>query len=216
MGSEAKNAGLFCELYWGTSLAEAWSFGPEQPRVHAAPDETAPLPLYGFTLPEEPFLLAERTEGGYRVFVPPAVQVERSQRKDEFRALPAAKLAQHEGRAYVDLTEDTTLRLTQGQLTLILQPSVAKDRVAGHRLRDLAWLAVVILLFLSAPIGFLIAGPDPARQAESNARAIAAAREKEAQHRRALGVDTPPQPLTEDAQQESGPRMRLPASVGTH
>jgi hypothetical protein len=45
------SAGLFCELYWGTSLAEAWSFGPEQPRVLAAPDEKAPLPLYGFTLP---------------------------------------------------------------------------------------------------------------------------------------------------------------------
>ena len=96
------NVGLFCELYWGTSLAEAWSFGPEQPRVLAAPDEKAPLPLYGFTLPEEPFLLAERTEHGYRIFVPPSVKLERSTKGDAFHEVPAAQLVQHGGRAWVE------------------------------------------------------------------------------------------------------------------
>lgn len=219
------NAGLFCELYWGTNRAEAWSFGPEQPQVRAAPDEKAPLPLYGFTLPEEGFLLAERTEQGYRVYVPPAARLERSQRKDAFREVSPSQLPQHEGRAYVELTEGVSLRLIEGQLTLLVQPSVAQDRVGRHRLRDLAWLAVVAVLFLSAPVGFLLAGPSsPEQMAESNARALKAAREKEEKRRRDLGLDTPRRPMTEEEkkqlqppqQPDGGSRMNIPASFGVH
>ncbi|MDY7225348.1 hypothetical protein [Hyalangium rubrum] len=210
------NAGLFCELYWGKSLSEAWSFGPDQSHVHAAADEKAPLPLYGFTLPQEPFLLAERTAAGYRVFVPPAAKLERSTRGDEFHPVPDSQLVQHEGRASVELPEGTTLRLTQGELHLFLQHSVAKDRVARFRLRDFGWLLMVIVLFLSAPVGFLIAGPSPERMQESNARALAAAREKEAARRKALGIDTPLRPLTPQEQQQSDggtPLKKMPGSL---
>jgi hypothetical protein len=209
------NPGLFFELYWGKSLAEAWSFGPEQQRVLAASDEKAPLPLYGFTLPEEPFLLAERTEQGYRIFVPPGVRLERSTRGDEFHTIPASQLEQREGRASVELSEGSTLRLTEGEFHLLIQPSVAKERVARFKLRDFAWLAMVILLFLSGPVGFLIAGPDPARMAESNARALAAARERDQARRKALGVDTPPRPLSEEekSKPDAGTHITVPASL---
>lgn len=213
------NAGLFCELYWGTSLAEAWSFGPEQAQVRAAPDEKAPLPLYGFTLPEEGFVLAERTAAGYRVYVPPNARVERSLRKDAFRELPVSELPQHEGRAYVELTDGVTLHVTEGQLSLHLHQSVVKERAGGLRLRELAWLGIVALLFLSAPIGFLIAGPTPERMAEANARALRAAREKEEARRKAMGLDKPLRPLTEaerQQQQDGGSRMNVPASIGVH
>jgi hypothetical protein len=215
------NAGLFCELYWGTNLAEAWSFGPEQPQVVAAPDEKAPLPLYGFTLPEEGFLFAERTELGYRVYPPPAARLERSQRKDAFQEVAPGQLSQHEGRAYVELTEGMSLRITEGQLSLLVQPSVAKDRVGRHTLRDFAWLAMVAVLFLSAPVGFLLAGPTPERMAESNARALQAAREKEAQRRKDLGLTSPLRPMTDQErqqhqQQDGGARMNIPASLGVH
>jgi hypothetical protein len=209
------NAGLFCELYWGTSLAEAWSFGPEQHRVLAAPDEKAPLPLYGFTLPEEPFLLAEHIEHGYRVFVPPGVKVERSMKGDGFHEVLSSQLVQHEGRATVELPEGTTLRLTEGQLHLILQHSVAKNQVGRFRLRDFAWLGMVIVLFLSAPVGFLIAGPDPAKMAENNARALAAAKEKDLARRKALGLDTPLRPINEEEKKpkhDGGPQVTVPAS----
>lgn len=218
MKTEPK-AGLFCELYWGTSLAEAWSYGPEQARVHAAPDEKAPLPLYGFTLPEEGFLFAERTETGYRVYVPPNARVERSLRKDAFREVPVNELPQHEGRAYAELTDGVTLHVTEGQLSLHVHQSVVKERAGGLKLRELAWLGVVAMLFLSAPIGFLIAGPTPERMAEANARALRQAREKEEARRKAMGLDKPLRPLTQDEkqqQQDGGSRMNMPASIGVH
>ncbi|ADO71084.1 hypothetical protein [Stigmatella aurantiaca] len=207
------SAGLFCELYWGTYLSEAWSFGPGQPQVHAAQDQKAPLQLYGFSLPEEPFLLAERTGPSYRIFVPPGAMLERSLPGGDFEPVPEAQLTRQQDRASVDLPEGTTLRLTQGQLHLYLQHSVAKDRVQGLRPRDMAWLALVILLFVSAPLSFIIAGPSPERIAESNARAIAAAREKEAERRKSLGVDTPLRPITETpAPGDGGTQLKVPAS----
>lgn len=213
MGTEA-NDGLFCELYWGTTRNEARGFGPEQPRVLAAPDETASLPLYGFTLPEEPFLLAERTEKGYRIFVPPASRLERSRRGDVFRPVPASELQHTEGRAWVELTRDDRLRLCEGELSLVLAPSVAGKRAPALRLRDVGWLAMVSVLFLSLPVGFLLAGPSPERMAESNARAISAAREREQAERKRLGVDGPARPIAQESQPDAG--MRLPANLGVH
>ncbi|GEN08690.1 hypothetical protein SAMN05443572_108268 [Myxococcus fulvus] len=218
MSTKAKaDGGLYFELYWGENLAEAWSYGREQTRVHAAPDEKAPLPLYGFTLPEEPFLMAERTERGWRIHLPPKVQVEHKQRGDAFTAVPDSQRVQDQGRASVTLTDGMTLRLTEGQLSLLVQGSVVKERVGPLQWKDMGWLAIVGLLFLSLPVGFLIAGPTPERAAESNARALQLAAEKEAARRKAMGLDTPMRPIT-DAEREqqqaadAGPEVNIPAS----
>jgi hypothetical protein len=215
MKTEGKNTGLFCELYWGANLSEAWSFGTEQGRVLAAPDETVPLPLYGFTLPQEPYVLAEHTPGGWRIFPPPATRLEVSRRGDAFREVPASELRQHEGRPCLELSPDITLRLTEGQLSLRIESSVAGKRVSGLGLRDYAWLAVVSALFLSMPVGFLLAGPTPEKMAESNARAIAKARELEAAERKRLGVDTPARPISQEAQRDAGMRP-LPTNLSVH
>jgi hypothetical protein len=209
------NTGLFCELYWGTNLSEAWSFGTEQGRVLAAPDETVPLPLYGFTLPQEPYVLAEPTPTGWRIFPPPAARLEVSRRGDAFRTVPPEELRQHEGRPCLELSKDITLRLTEGQLSLRVESSVAGKRVSGLGLRDYAWLAVVCILFLSMPVGFLIAGPTPEKMAESNARAIAKARELEAAERKRLGVDTPARPIPQTEQRDGG-MQPLPANLRVH
>jgi hypothetical protein len=217
MGTES-NDGLFCELYWGTTLNEARSFGPELPRVLAAPDETVSLPLYGFSLPEEPFLLAERTERGYRIFVPSTMRLERSRRGDAFRPVPAAELQRTGERAWVELTRDDRLRLSQGELSLLLAPSVAGKRPAALGLKDFGWLAMVTVLFLSLPVGFLLAGPSPERMAESNARALTQAREREQAERKRLGVDSPARPISPDtaARPDAGARTTLPANLGVH
>jgi len=209
MSAKAKSDGLFCELYWGTTLNEAWSFGPEQARILAAPDETVPLPLYGFTLPEEPFLLAERTEHGYRVFVPPAARVERSRKGEAFHPVPGPELRRTGERAWLELAPDDLLRLREGELALHLTHSVAGKRAATLRLKDIGWLALVSALFLSLPVGFLLAGPSPQRMAESNARALAAAREREQVERKRLGVDTPARPVTSDSRPDGGVRLPL-------
>ncbi|WP_240360486.1 hypothetical protein [Pyxidicoccus caerfyrddinensis] len=211
--STKPSGGLYCELYWGTNLSEAWSYGPEQDQVHAAPDEKAALPLYGFTLPEEPFLLAERTERGWRIHLPPAVSTLRRVRGDAFGSVPETDLRRQDGRTSVELSEGTTLRLTEGQLHLVVQSSVVKERVGRLQLKDFGWLMVVSALFLSLPVGFLIAGPTPERAAESNARALKAAAEQEAARRKAMGLNTPLRPLTDDerAQQtDAGTDIHVP------
>jgi hypothetical protein len=216
MRTEEKHDGLFCELFWGTTRNEVWSFGPEQSQVLAAQDEKTALPLYGFTLPEEPFLLAERTAQGYRIFVPPAARIERSRRGDAFRPVPDAELHRTGERTWVELNRDDLLRLREGELSLHLTYSVAGKREATVRLRDLGWVAMGAALFLSLPVGFLLAGPTPERMAESNARALQAAREREQAERKRLGVDTPARPLSPEAQQPDAGVKTLPANLGVH
>ena len=140
---------------------------------------------------------------------------------DAFHEIPSSQFMQHEGRASVELPEGTTLRLTEGQLHLLVQHSVAKDRAGQFRLRDFGWLAMVIVLFLSAPVGFLIAGPTPERMQENNARALAAAKEKELARRKAMGLDTPLKPISEDEKKkqqkpDGGTQVTVPASFSVH
>ncbi len=206
MKTKASHDGLFCELYWGTTRNEAWNFGPERAQVRAAPDETVDLPLYGFTLPEEPFLLAERTVTGYRVFLPPAARAEKSQRGEAFRPVSETK--------WVDLTPEDRLRLTQGELSLLLTASVAGKRAGGLGAKDLGLLAMLLALLSSIPVGLLLAGHSPERMAEANARALAAAKQKELAERKRLGVDTPPHPRAPEPASDGGVRT-LPGSFGT-
>lgn len=216
MSTEAKHDGLFCELFWGTTRNEVWSFGPEQARVLAAQDEKAALPLYGFTLPEEPFLLAERTEQGYRVFVPPAARIERRRHGEAFRPVPDSELRRSGNSVWVELPRDELLRLREGELSLHLTHSVAGKREAAVRLRDLGWVAMGAALFLSLPVGFLLAGPTPEKMAASNARALEAAREREQAERKRLGVDTPARPISPDAHEPDAGVRTLPANLGVH
>ena len=76
----------------------------------------------------------------------------------------------------MELTQGDLLRLREGDLSLHLTYSVAGKREAAVRLRDLGWVAMGAALFLSLPVGFLIAGPSPEKMAESNARALKARR----------------------------------------
>ena len=217
MGTKASHDGLYCALYWGTTRNEAWNFGPEQAQVHAAPDEGVALPLYGFTLPEEPFLLAERTAQGYRVFIPPASRVERSRRGDAFRVLSAEELGRTGARAWVELAPEDRLRLTQGELSLHLEGSVAGKRVQGLQGRDLGLLAMLGTLLLSIPVGLVLAGHSPEHMAESNARALEEARALEQAERKRLGVDTPARPLVREGQaQDGGTKATVPANLGVH
>lgn len=216
MASAAKHDGLFCEFYWGSTRNEVRSIKPEQQQVFAAPDETVTLPLYGFTLPQEPFLLAERTAQGYRVFIPPATRVERSRRQDAFRAVPEAELRGAGAWPWVELAPDERLRLSQGELALLLTHSVA-GRSEGLKLKDLGWLWMLIALVLSLPVGLYFAGYSREHMAESAARALEAQKENERAERKRLGVDTPAHPLPPARAPATDAGVKpLPGSIGVH
>ncbi|MCP3097742.1 hypothetical protein LZ198_02500 [Myxococcus sp. K15C18031901] len=207
--------GLYFELYWGENLAEAWSYGIEQTSIHAAPDEKAVLPLYGFTLPEEPFLIAERTERGWLIHLPPKAQVEHKTKGTAYGPVPDTQLHLQPGKTSVELMEGSTLRLSEGQLFLQVQGSVVKERIGPIDWKEMGWLAIVGLLFLSLPLGFLIAGPSPERAAENNARALQQAAEKEAARRKGMGLDTPMRPITDaerSAKPDAGSGVNVPAT----
>lgn len=204
--------GLYCELYWGQNLSEAWSFGPEQARIVAAPDEAAPLPLYGFRLPEEPFVLAEHVEGAYRVYPTPQMRVERRQARGTFqRAVPSGA-----PRPYVVLGEGEVLRLSEGELSLHLHPSVVRERTRRIEPKHGVMIALGVIAFLSLPLGFLAFGPDPARQLEMAERALAAQRERDAAKRESLGVTAPGRALTPqeiEALEADGGTILLPNRI---
>ncbi|MBF5044966.1 hypothetical protein FGE12_21370 [Aggregicoccus sp. 17bor-14] len=211
----ATATGLYCELYWGENLSETWSFGPAQPRVLAAPDEAAPLPLYGFALPEEPYLLAEFSpaDGAYRVYPAPGMRVERrAGAKQPFT--PAQTLPGE--RPSVLLGAGEVLRLSAGELSLHVHPSVVSKRVQGLRAKDAVMVAAGILAFIGLPVAFLAYGPDPARQVEMTERALAAKREKDAAKREALGVATPAREMTQEeleAEEDGGTTVLLPNRI---
>jgi hypothetical protein len=207
------NAGLFCELYWGETVTEAWSFGPELSQVHAASDGKAPLPLYGFTLPEEPFLFAERLERGYRIFIPPRVKLERSTKGDDFHEVPESQLSQHQGRRCLELNEGSSLRISEVELRLLIQPSEAKVLASAPKAKDLTRVAIIAAAFVVLPLLFILVRPSAEQLSQNNARAISAAKEKDLERRKALGIDTPLKPLSENEQKpktDGGTQITLP------
>ena len=94
--------------------------------------------------------------------------------------------------------------------------SLGREKRAALTSRDLAGLAIAAALFLSLPIGFLLAGPTPERQKDFTERSLRLAREKEEERRRALGADDPLRPLeADDPALDGGARVRVPGKVTT-
>ncbi|MBS1153038.1 MAG: hypothetical protein H6Q89_4736 [Myxococcaceae bacterium] len=85
---------LFFELYWGELRQHARSFAeiPLKKPVIGGFDDKAPMPLWGFRLPQSQMVLADKRGGGYRVFVPPGAAVERRGEDGNFYPLTADQL----------------------------------------------------------------------------------------------------------------------------
>ena len=125
--------GLYCELHWGQELAEARAFGSEVEEVRAAPDEAAPMPLYGFGIADGGETLARRTATGYRVFPPPGVSLFRKEGRGKDAPLEASTLLREGGRAYVDLTAGQTLTLSIPERDLRLLDQALRGAAAGRQ-----------------------------------------------------------------------------------
>lgn len=153
------------ELYWGDVRKEARSFGPIDPKkpVVGAAAEAAAVPLWGFSLPEEHFHLAESAGQSFRVFVPPGAVVEKQGAgSDAFYPVSPKELELSGKRRFITLANGMAARFSEGEMSLVAYVAPKPERLRGNPLRGMPWLALaVFLLQLSGALWFVLFGPKP-------------------------------------------------------
>jgi outer membrane biosynthesis protein TonB len=149
-------AQLYLELYWGGVRREARRFRPDKQPVQAAANERAPMPLYGFNLPDEGFPLAESLNGAYRLYVPPGSAVERSGTDGRFQPVQASALEADGNRRFVTLKDGTAARLSQGNMSLLAYAAPVPEKVWVNPLQGLPWVALACLAFFTAGLGAFV------------------------------------------------------------
>jgi len=147
---------LYLELYWGAVRREARRFAPGRKPVHAAADERAPMPLWGFELPEEPFTLAESVNDAFRLYVPPGVQVERGAGGSLYTPVAPNALEADGNRRFLTLRQGTAARLSRGEMSLVAYPAPLPARVRVNPLAGLPWLALSCFFLLSSALGAFV------------------------------------------------------------
>lgn len=160
---------LFFELYWGEVRHGAHGFGPILPKkpVMAAHRGDANLPLWGFSLPTEPMLMAEQAGSSYRVFVPPGAAIEKRQTDDNFYPVAPEQLESRGGRRCLTLSNGMAARFSEGEMLLVVyvQPALQQPRISP--LHGLPWLMLTLLtLFMGGFFWFLLFGPKPGETAD--------------------------------------------------
>jgi outer membrane biosynthesis protein TonB len=150
-------AHLYLELYWGGVRREARRFAPGRKPVRASTDERAPMPLWGFPLPDEGFTLAESVNGAFRLYVPSGAKVERAGPDGRFVPLAANALETQGERLFVTVRQGTSARLSQGRMSLVATAAPLPEKVRVNPLKDLPWLAVGTLFTLSTALAGFIA-----------------------------------------------------------
>ncbi|MHB8879046.1 MAG: AgmX/PglI C-terminal domain-containing protein [Myxococcaceae bacterium] len=160
---------LFFELYWGEVRREAKSFGLIKPKkpVLAAHRGDAALPLWGFSLPNEPMIMAEQTGSSYRVFIPPKAAVEKRQNDDNFYPVNPGDLEARGSRKCVILSNGQAARFSEGEMSLVVYVQPALQQPFVSPLYGVAWLPLGLLtFFLTGFLGFLLFGPQPSETAD--------------------------------------------------
>ncbi|RKG76469.1 FHA domain-containing protein [Corallococcus sp. CA049B] len=172
-------AQLYLELYWGAVRRDARRFVPDAKKpVKAAVDELAPMPLWGFALPEgDDFTLAESVNGNYRLFVPPGTDVEKAHSDGRFAPVTTAALESDGSRRFVTLRDGAAARLTQGKMSLVAYAAPAPERVFVNPLKGLPWLTLFFLAIFGGGLGWFIAtrpqGPATADFTQKNLPPVA-------------------------------------------
>ncbi|WP_257453065.1 AgmX/PglI C-terminal domain-containing protein [Archangium lipolyticum] len=149
-------AQLYLELYWGAVRRDARRFAPGK-KVQAAADEQAPMPLWGFQLPDEPFTLAESANDAFRLYVPKGAQVERTGPGGRYERVAPNALEADGERRFVTLRQGTAARLSEGKMSLVAYAAPLPEKVRVNPLKGLPWLAIGCFLFFSSALGSFIA-----------------------------------------------------------
>lgn len=154
---------LYLELYWGDTRREVRSFRIDRRKpVIAAASEDAPMPLWGFSLPESRYVLAEPASNGLRLYVPPRSLAD-TKNGNAFHPVGPSELEADGSRRFIRLTTGAVARLSEGQMTLIAYVAPGLERVVVHPFRRLPWAALCsFALFGSSFLSLaLFASPPP-------------------------------------------------------
>ncbi|MBU8894456.1 AgmX/PglI C-terminal domain-containing protein [Corallococcus sp. M34] len=154
---------LYLDLYWGAVRRDARRFAPDAKKpVLASQDETAPMPLWGFTLPQQDaaFVLAESRNGAFRLYVPPGTDIEKASSDGRFAPITTAALESDGSRRFITLRQGAAARLTQGQMSLVAYSALVPERVFVNPLKGLPWLTLALLALFGGGLGaFIVTRP---------------------------------------------------------
>ena len=154
---------LYFELYWGNIRKDARSFGPIAPKkpVTAAASDTAQLPLYGFSLPEEEFIVAESEGDGFKLFLPPGATVE-TQGNQPPRT--------DGNRRFLTLTKGSSAVLSEGEMSLVAYVAPPPEKFFVNPLKGMPWLALSTFVLLAGGfVSLLVNMPPPSEQPDFQA-----------------------------------------------
>lgn len=182
--------GLYCEVHWGPERTTVRSFDATVSAVRAAPDERAPVPLYGFDIPDDGWVLAERTAAGsYVIFPPPGTIAHRRHAKAPLERLIPTPGA--DGRLSLSLTgeERISLSLPARDLRIELFPSVVKRPVEGLPIEKRVGVILALLAAFLLPLGFIAFRPNEEEIAEKNAKTLEEYRRVQDAQRKQLEKD---------------------------
>lgn len=209
--------GLYVELYWGSELTEARTFGADVTEVIGGPSESSPLRMYGFSLAGETHHLATRTERGYRIYPPAQVSIERIVKGDAPVRLTHDSLPREGERPYLELQErGVTVTLAEGHLKMVVQSSVPVRRIQKLTVKEVMTIGFIAVTFLAAPVGFLVMGTSSHDHEEFNERALKAARHEASLRQDELDRLYPSLPAGTVDAGENVRRVPLPAAVSVH
>lgn len=164
---------LYFELCWGNARQEVRSFAWDQKHPILEGTAAKAMPLWGFSLPAEPFVVAKSVGRGYRVFLPPHAKLERWKSDGKFYP-PGPKDVESDGlHSSVHLSEGNAVRLSQGRMSVIAYVAPAPAHPWTNPLKSMPWLLLSLLFLLgSGLLYFLIYGPKPPEVADFTARNV--------------------------------------------
>lgn len=151
---------LYFNHAWGSVRTESRSFSAEDGAVLlAGTGQRAKLPLFGFALPADDYPIAEWQPDGARLFPPPTAKLEQSRKGDGFFELQPDALERDGQRAFVRMTEGTSLRIREGEQILTVTLEDQKDRAGWDKKKFALVMAFMVIATLGLPIFFLTAAP---------------------------------------------------------
>ncbi|WP_224370243.1 AgmX/PglI C-terminal domain-containing protein [Hyalangium versicolor] len=149
-------AQLYLELYWGGIRRDARRYSGGKEPFKASTDEKTGMPLWGFSVPEEGFTLAESLNGAYRLYVPPGSTVEKANSGARYQAVQANALEADGTRRFITLRDGTAARVSQGHMSLVAYAAPKPDKVWVNPLSGLPWLALVCLFLFGGAFGAFV------------------------------------------------------------